>query len=87
MDKTPLDLPEFLTKPGKIEKFDENSRHREKLKELVLGTDEDDAAYICELFAEKYPDLMFTALRDRLEMLTHLSNRAKEIYNSLGGLE
>lgn len=82
-----VEIPDFLTKPGQIEKFDDNYRHTEKLKEIAASTDEEDAALICKIFAEKYPDLMFTALRDRLELLTHLSNRAKEIYNSLGGLE
>lgn len=82
-----IDIPEFLTKPGQVEKQNPNSRHYEKLKELVQGCDEDDASLICELFAEKYPDLMFTALKDRLELLTHLSNQAKEVFNSLGGLE
>lgn len=85
-----MNMPEFLQNHEEVPKFTkpgDEERHREKLIEIANATDEDDAKLICDIFAEKYPHLMFSALEDRLHHLVDVSNKAKRVFNSLGGLD
>ena len=60
------EVPEFL-KEVNLTKPDENAKHHDRLMEIACGFDEQDAAYVCRIFARKYPHVMLNALE--VEML------------------
>lgn len=85
-----MNMPEFLQAHEDIPKFTkpgDEERHRERLIEIANATDEDDAKIICAIFAERYPRLMLEAIEERIDSLVGISNKAKRIFNSLGGLD
>lgn len=64
-NKVVREIPEFL-KEAQLTKPDEAAKHHNKLMEIANGFDEQDAAYVCRIFARKFPDTMFNALKTEM---------------------
>lgn len=61
-ETTVKEVPSFL-KETTLTKPDPDAKHHEKLVEIARGFDTEDAAIVCQIFARKYPDIMFNALK------------------------
>lgn len=62
------EVPSFLQNP-ELTKPDSDARHHEKLEEIAEGMDYDDAAFVCKIFARKYPTVMIDALGREISSL------------------
>ena len=74
------DVPEFL-KEVNLTKPDENAKHHEKLLETAKGFDSEEAAIICRIFARKYPDIMFNALKAEIVDLRAIKDDVSKTMN------
>lgn len=59
------EVPSFL-KEAALTKPDPDAKHHEKLVEISLGFDREDAAVVCKIFARKFPDIMLNAIKTEI---------------------
>ena len=59
------EIPSFLKEPD-LTKPDVDAKHKDKLIEISLGFDREDAAIVCKIFARKYPDIMLNAIESEI---------------------
>ena len=78
------EVPSFLRETT-LTKPDPDAKHHEKLVEISLGFDREDAAVVCKIFARKYPMLMLKALSTEmydLRLLRDDVTKTIDIYNA-----
>ncbi len=59
------EVPSFL-KEATLTKPDPDAKHHEKLVEISLGFDREDAAVVCKIFARKFPEIMLNAIKTEI---------------------
>ena len=64
-ETTVKEVPSFL-KEAALTKPDPDAKHHEKLVEISLGFDREDAAVVCKIFARKFPDIMLNAIKTEI---------------------
>lgn len=83
-ETTVKEVPSFL-KEAALTKPDPDAKHHEKLVEISLGFDREDAAVVCKIFARKYPDIMLNAIETEILDLGALRDdvtKTIDIYNA-----
>ena len=64
-ETTVKEVPSFL-KEAALTKPDPDAKHHEKLVEISLGFDREDAAVVCKIFARKFPEIMLNAIETEI---------------------
>lgn len=83
-ETTVKEVPSFL-KEATLTKPDPDAKHHEKLVEISLGFDREDAAVVCKIFARKFPDIMLNSLEVEMMDLRALRDdvtKTIDIYKS-----
>lgn len=58
---------------------DRNQMHLDRLEDIAENFTDDEAAIVAEKLMEKYPDIIFTVLRDRYEKLMHVNQAFMDV--------
>ena len=83
MENAIKEVPSFLKNP-ELTKPDPEVKHKDKLIEISLGFDKDDAEVVCKIFARKYPDIMLNAIKTEILDLSDLRDgvvKTIEVYD------
>lgn len=59
--------------------------HEDKLKEIAMGFQEDDAKIILDIFVQRCPELVFRSLFERFQLMAKTSTDMKTTLNDIYG--
>lgn len=59
--------------------------HEDRLREIAMGFQEDDAKIVLDIFVQRFPTLVFRSLHERFMLMTKTSTDMKATLNDIYG--